>query len=73
METNELKDVLEKYFVFTFVILKIDFNIYKIHFRLNDDLILSFNYKWNNYFDKDTNVSAICNRIKEKIVNSFIR
>lgn len=73
METNELKEILEKYFIFTFVIFKPDFNLYKIHFKLENWLILNINYKWNNHFDKETNVSAICNQIKEKIVNSFIR
>ena len=44
-----------------------------IQIRLNDDLILHINYKWNNHFSKEVNTSAICNQIKEIIINSFIR
>lgn len=73
METNELKEILDEYFNLTFVVFKPDFNLFKIHFRLNDDLILHINYKWNNHFSKEVNTSAICNQIKETIINSFIR
>lgn len=73
METNELKEILDKYFKLIFVVFKPDFNQYIIHFRLSETNLQHINYKWDNHFDKDTNISAICNQIKETIINSFIR
>ena len=72
METKEIKKLLEEYFKLTFVVIKPDFNNYFIQFLAGSE-ITHFNYKWNNYFDKETNLSAICNQIKDKIVLSFIR
>lgn len=72
METKEMKKLLEEYFKLIFVVLKPDFNKYFIQFKVGQE-ITSINYKWNNYFDKETNLSAICNQIKDKIVLSFIR
>lgn len=72
METKEMKKLLEEYFKLIFVIIKPDFNKYFIQFKVGSEII-SFNYKWNNYFDKETNLSAICNQIKDKIILSFIR
>lgn len=72
METNEIKAILEKYFKLIFVVIKPDFNKYFIQYKVGTELI-HINYKWNNYFDKETNLSAICNQIKESIVESFIR
>ena len=71
METKEMKKLLEEYFKLTFVIIKPDFNRYFIQFNIGSE-IAHFNYKWNNYFDKETNLSAICNQIKDKIILSFI-
>lgn len=73
METKELKKVLEEYFDLMFVVIdKPDFNQYFIQFMINKKLE-SINYKWNNYFDKESNLSAICNQIKAKILEAFIR
>ena len=72
METKEIKKLLEEYFKLIFVVLKPDFNKYFIQFKVGSELS-SINYKWNNYFDKETNLSVICNQIKDKIVLSFIR
>lgn len=72
MEIKEMKEILENYFRLTFVVLKPDFNNYFIQFMINNQ-IEHINYKWNNYFDKETNLSTICNQIKESIINSFIR
>lgn len=72
METKEIKKLLEEYFKLIFVVLKPDFNKYFIQFKVGSEII-SFNYKWNNYFDKETNLSSICNQIKDKIILSFIR
>lgn len=72
METKEIKKLLEEYFKLTFVVIKPDFNNYFIQFLVGSE-ITHFNYKWNNYFDKETNLSTICNQIKDKIVLSFIR
>lgn len=72
METKEIKRLLEEYFKLTFVIIKPDFNRYFIQFNIGSEIV-HFNYKWNNYFDKETNLSAICNQIKDKIILSFIR
>ena len=72
METKEIKKLLEEYFKLIFVVLKPDFNKYFIQFKVGQE-ITSINYKWNNYFDKETNLSSICNQIKDKILLSFIR
>lgn len=73
METKELKKVLEEYFDLIFVVIdKTDFNQYFIQFMINKKLE-SINYKWNNHFDKESNVSSICNQIKAKILEAFIR
>lgn len=72
METKEIKKLLEEYFKLTFVVIKPDFNKYFIQFKVGSEIV-SFNYKWNNYFDKETNLSSICNQIKDKIILSFIR
>ena len=72
METKEIKRLLEEYFKLTFVIIKPDFNRYFIQFNIGSEIV-HFNYKWNNYFDKETNLSAICSQIKDKIILSFIR
>ena len=72
METKEMKKLLEEYFKLIFVVLKPDFNKYFIQFKVGQE-ITSINYKWNNYFDKETNLSSICNLIKDKILLSFIR
>lgn len=72
METKEIKKLLEEYFKLIFVVLKPDFNKYFIQFKVGQE-ITSINYKWNNYFDKETNLSGICNQIKDKILLSFIR
>lgn len=73
METKELKKVLEEYFDLVFVVIeKTDFNQYFIQFMVNHKLS-SINYKWNNHFDKESNLLRICNQIKDKILISFIR
>lgn len=73
MEVKDLRKVLEEYFDLVFIVIeKPDFNNYFIQFLINQKLV-SFNYKWNNYFNKETNLSAICNQIKDKIILSFIR
>lgn len=72
METNELKEILENYFRLVFVVLKPDFNRFYIQFLINNQLV-SFNYKYNNYFSKDENVISITNLIKENILNSYIK
>lgn len=73
METKELKKVLEEYFDLVFVVIdKPDFNQYFIQFMVNHKLP-SINYKWDNHFDKESNLSAICNQIKAKILEAFIR
>ena len=72
METKEIKRLSEEYFKLTFVIIKPDFNRYFIQFNIGSEIV-HFNYKWNNYFDKETNLSSICNQIKDKIILSFIR
>jgi len=72
METKEIKKLLEEYFKLIFVVLKPDFNKYFIQFKIGSE-ITSINYKWNNYFDKETNLSRLCNQIKDKILLSFIR
>lgn len=72
METKELKEILEEYFRLIFVVLKPDFNRFYIQFLINNQLV-SFNYKYNNYFSKDENVISITNLIKENILNSYIK
>ena len=72
METKELKEILEEYFRLVFVVLKPEFNKFFIQFLINGQL-QSFNYKYDNHFDKETNIISISNLIKDKILLSYIR
>ena len=72
VEVKELKQVIEEYFDLIFVVLKPDFNRFKFTTIINKQMV-DFDYKWDNHFDKETNLIKITNLIKDKIILSYIK